>query len=87
MDVDSEPEYVKDLYGMDGSNTEDFGCKCLFARLLVERGVRFLRFIQVVTTMTTTGTHTVIWLRTTRTMRDTDKPIAYLLMDLKQRST
>ena len=25
VDVDSEPEYVKDLYGMDGSNTEDFG--------------------------------------------------------------
>ena len=43
VDVDSEPEYVKNLYGMDGTNTEDFGRKCLLARRLVERGVCFIQ--------------------------------------------
>ena len=43
VDVDSEPQYVKDLYGMDGTNTDDFGRKCLLARRLVERGVRFIQ--------------------------------------------
>ena len=57
VDVDSEPEYVKNLYGMDGTNTEDFGRKCLLARRLVERGVRFIKFYSEVITMITIGMH------------------------------
>ena len=43
VDVDKEPGYIKDLYGMDGTNTDAFGRKCLLARRLVERGVRFIQ--------------------------------------------
>ena len=32
IDVDSEPQYVKDLYGLDGSQTDDFARKCILSR-------------------------------------------------------
>tara|TARA_B100001540_G_scaffold112757_1_gene101104 strand:+ start:303 stop:881 length:579 start_codon:yes stop_codon:yes gene_type:complete len=38
VDFDSEPEHVKNLYGLDQDRTRDFGKKCLLARRLVERG-------------------------------------------------
>jgi hypothetical protein len=42
MDIDSEPPYIKDLYGATpGENT--FANNCLLARRLVEKGVRFVQ--------------------------------------------
>ena len=43
IDVDSEPQHVKDLYGLDGSQTDDFARKCILSRRLVERGTRFIQ--------------------------------------------
>jgi hypothetical protein len=43
IDIDKEPEETKALYGIDNKQTEDFGRKCLLARRLVERGVRFIQ--------------------------------------------
>lgn len=43
VDVDHEPDYIKQMYGIDQDRTEDFGKKCLLARRLVERGVRFIQ--------------------------------------------
>ena len=86
VDVDSEPQYVKDLYGMDGTNTDDFGRKCILARRLVERGVRFIQIYSG-------GNHNdANWDAHGDLVKNhsyhagnTDKPIAGLLKDLKQR--
>lgn len=43
IEIDSEPEETKELYGMNQPQTADFGRKCLLARRLVERGVRFIQ--------------------------------------------
>lgn len=56
LDVSKEPQYIKDLYGLapEGpgvadteinakAETEFFGRKCLVARRLLERGVRFVQ--------------------------------------------
>ena len=43
VDFDKESAATKALYGMDNPVTADFGRKCLLARRLVERGVRFIQ--------------------------------------------
>lgn len=42
-DLASEPEHIKELYGLNDKRTETFGRQCLMARRLVERGVRFVQ--------------------------------------------
>ena len=42
-DDESEPTTSRKLYGIDDPRTQDFGRKCLLARRLVERGVRFVQ--------------------------------------------
>jgi hypothetical protein len=39
----SEPDATRKLYGLDSEVTEDMGRRCLVARRLVERGVRFVQ--------------------------------------------
>lgn len=41
FDLSKESEATKKAYGMDKPHTEDFGRRCLLARRLIERGVRF----------------------------------------------
>ena len=43
LDISSESEATKKLYGLDEKITEDFGQRCLIARRLIERGVRFVQ--------------------------------------------
>ncbi|OYP38362.1 DUF1501 domain-containing protein [Rhodopirellula sp. MGV] len=48
FDVDSEPEHIRTLYGLDRKTKgpgADFAWQCLVARRLVERGVRFIELI------------------------------------------
>jgi hypothetical protein len=86
IDLQSEPDHIKALYGMDGGRTEDFGRKCLLARRLVERGVRFIQVYSG-------GAHNdANWdahgdLEKNHNFHagNTDKAIAGLLEDLKQR--
>ena len=86
VDVDHEPDYIKQMYGIDQGRTEDFGKKCLLARRLVERGVRFIQIYSG-------GAHNdQNWdahgdLKKNHDFHagNTDKPIAGLLKDLKQR--
>jgi hypothetical protein len=86
IDLDSEPEHIKKLYGMDESRTQDFGRKCMLARRLVERGVRFIQIYSG-------GAHNdANWdahgnLEKNHNFHagNTDKPIAGLIEDLKQR--
>lgn len=42
-DLSSESEATKKLYGLDNPISADFGGRCLLARRLVERGVRFVQ--------------------------------------------
>jgi len=86
IDVDNEPEHIRNLYGMDQERTNDFGRKCLLARRLVERGVRFIQIYSG-------GAHNDDnWdahgdLERNHNFHagNTDKPVAGLLKDLKQR--
>jgi hypothetical protein len=43
LDISKESEATKKLYGLDDPTTEDFGHRCLVARRLLERGVRFVQ--------------------------------------------
>ena len=43
VDLDQETEETKRLYGYDNPTTQDFARKCILARRLVERGVRFIQ--------------------------------------------
>jgi uncharacterized protein DUF1501 len=43
LDISGETETTKRLYGLDEKETEDFGRRCLVARRLLERGVRFVQ--------------------------------------------
>lgn len=86
VDFTKETAETKALYGMDDKKTEDFGRKCLLARRLVERGVRFIQIYSG-------GNHNDHnWdahgdLVKNHTLHAgaTDKPIAGLLADLKRR--
>jgi hypothetical protein len=86
VDFSKETKKIHELYGIDEARTADFGKKCLLARRLVERGVRF---IQVYSggnhNDANWDAHSDIVKNHTRHAGDTDKPIAGLLKDLKQR--
>lgn len=43
LDLSGESEATKKLYGLDAEITRDFGTRCLTARRLIERGVRFVQ--------------------------------------------
>ena len=43
VDLASESDRTKAMYGLDDPRTVEFGTRCLLARRLVERGVRFVQ--------------------------------------------
>jgi hypothetical protein len=43
LDISTETEATRRMYGVDEKPTEDFGRNCLIARRLLERGVRFVQ--------------------------------------------
>jgi hypothetical protein len=86
VDFSKETEATKKLYGIGTEQTEDFGRKCLLARRLVERGVRFVQIFSG----TNVGAdwddaHTDLIGSHNRMTGKTDKAIAGLLRDLKSR--
>ena len=86
VDFAKESEATKKLYGLDEPLTADFGRKCLLARRLVERGVRFIQIYSG----TNVGddwdaAHNDLIASHTRMAGKTDRPIAALLQDLKAR--
>jgi Protein of unknown function (DUF1501) len=82
LDVSNEPAYIKTLYGLDADQTREYGTRCLIARRLVERGVRF---VQIFLGGQPWDTHTGIKGALPAICRRTDKPAAALVKDLKQR--
>jgi hypothetical protein len=86
VDFTRESRETLDLYGIDGSRTEDFGRKCLLARRLVERGVRFIQvYSGGAHNDDNWDAHTDIMKNHNKHAGDTDKPVAALLKDLKRR--
>src|SRR5688572_25914039 len=84
VDFSHEPNHVKALYGIGENETEEFGKQLLLARRLAERGVRFIQVCHA-------GGGNGAWdshgdMKTHAPLcRATDKPIAGLIRDLKQR--
>ncbi len=86
VDLHSEPEHIKELYGLNDRRTEVFGRQCLMARRLVERGVRFIQVYSGGNHVDTTwDAHNDLMENHNLHAGETDKPIAGLLKDLKQR--
>src|SRR6266508_5549205 len=82
LDVSREPERVRNMYGLDRPETKEYGTRCLIARRLVERGVRF---VQLFLGSQPWDTHTNIRTGLPSICRRTDQPAAALVKDLKQR--
>jgi hypothetical protein len=82
IDISQESEATRKMYGIDQKETQDFGTRCLIARRLVERGVRF---VSVFTGNQTWDNHTSILTSLPAACRYVDKPAAALVTDLKQR--
>jgi hypothetical protein len=85
-DIEREPDFVRREYGLEHKEprTQSFGRKCLLARRLVEKGVRFVQVYDMPDKdgwdahdkLTDNHRPRAVW---------TDQPIAALLADLKQR--
>ena len=48
LDISGESAAIHKLYGIDDPVTREFGTRCLIARRLVERGVRFVQSIPAI---------------------------------------
>jgi hypothetical protein len=75
-----EPAKTQELYGVNDKITEPMGRKCLMARRLVERGVRFVQIYSH-----GWDHHEYLAQDLRKRADETDRPIAALLKDLKQR--
>lgn len=86
VDLSKETQATRDMYGLDDKKTQVFGRQCLMARRLVERGVRFIQLYSGGSHVDSTwDAHNDITVNHTLHAGETDKPIAGLLKDLKQR--
>jgi hypothetical protein len=79
LDLGREDERTLDLYGVGRPDTDTFARKCLMARRLVERGVRFVQLYNG-----TWDSHDDIARAHSRLIRGVDRPIAALITDLKR---
>ena len=83
--ADETPETLA-LYGVDQDRTADFGKRCLIARRLVERGVRFVQLYSGgAHNDDNWDAHGDLEVNHNKHAGATDKPIAALLTDLKRR--
>ena len=82
LDLSREPAHVRELYGLDRDPTREYGARCLMARRLLERGVRF---VQLFLQGQPWDTHS----RNAESLKGlcarTDQPSAALVTDLRQR--
>jgi hypothetical protein len=82
LDISHESKETQALYGLDHPDTAEYGKRCLIARRLIERGVRF---VQVFLSGQPWDTHN----KNAETLKGlcakTDKPSAALVKDLKRR--
>ncbi|MEC7566089.1 MAG: DUF1501 domain-containing protein [Planctomycetota bacterium] len=82
LDLSKESQTTLDMYGVGKEPTDSYGRRCLYARRLVERGVRF---VQLFINFQIWDNHTGLEAGCRAACQRTDQPIAGLLKDLKQR--
>jgi hypothetical protein len=80
LDLSREDPKTQARYGIGQDATDAFGRKCLLARRLVEKGVRFVQLYAG-----TWDSHDYIARAHGNLVRAVDQPIAALIADLKQR--
>jgi membrane-anchored protein YejM (alkaline phosphatase superfamily) len=80
LDISGETESTLAMYGIDGSPTDNYGRQCLIARRMSEAGVRFVQVSHAYWDQ-----HSELKEKHQELATEVDKPIAGLLMDLKQR--
>jgi uncharacterized protein (DUF1501 family) len=85
VDLAKETAATHKLYGLDDDVTRDFGTRCLIARRLVERGVRFVQLISGSGDSKDWDHHDDSHTGTLRQAKKVDRPIAGLLTDLASR--
>lgn len=86
VDVSKESKETKKLYGLDDPQTVEFGTRCLLARRLVERGVRFVQLYSGGGPVSVQwDAHDNVKTNHEQMCRWTDQPVAALLKDLKGR--
>lgn len=86
VDLTAETEATRRLYGLDDTVTREFGTRCLLARRMVERGVRFVQIFSGGGPVSIQwDAHDHLKANHEKMCGMTDKPIAGLLADLKSR--
>lgn len=86
VDLSQETQATRDMYGLDREQTRYFGTRCLLARRLVERGVRFIQIYSGgAHNDDNWDAHGDLVANHTKHAGATDQPVAALLKDLKQR--
>jgi hypothetical protein len=85
VDVHKESLKTRELYGLFDKRTADFGRKCLIARRLLEKGVRFIQLYSGGGHLEDTWDgHTNCIANHKLHAGETDRPIAALIADLKR---
>lgn len=82
LDFSKETKETHELYGLNQNETREYGTRCLIARRLVERGVRF---VQLFHNGQPWDTHNSLKTSLPAVCKRTDRPSAALVQDLKQR--
>ena len=82
LDISQESEETLRLYGIDQAETKEWGTRCLIARRLVERGVRF---VQLCSGNQHWDHHNNIKASLPKRCREMDRPTSALVKDLKRR--
>ena len=80
LDLSRESRATLTAYGIGNPLTDAFGRKCLLARRLIERGVRFVQAFAG-----GWDSHSIIDIAHRQRIRSIDQPMAALIADLKQR--
>lgn len=86
VDLSRESALTKSMYGLDNERTAEFGARCLLARRLVERGVRFVQLYSGGGPVAVQwDAHDDVDANHEKMCGMTDQPVAALLTDLKSR--
>ena len=80
VNIDDETDKIKEMYGVGKEPTDNFARRCLLARKLVEKGVRFVQLYA-----STWDSHDYIAKAHASRIHNVDQPITALIKDLKQR--
>ncbi|MGC6449547.1 MAG: DUF1501 domain-containing protein, partial [Pirellulaceae bacterium] len=82
LDISQESQQTLDMYGVGGKQTDSYAKRCLMARRMVERGVRY---IQIFMSAQPWDSHNGLENSIRSAAGQTDQPVAALVKDLKQR--